>query len=330
MLRRLIVHFLGMLLLVGLLAPPAAAEEVVVLAGTNVVTGSTTSRVAVRLERDAVLDLTPPGSDSGSTLPAAVQVEGDGEFVGFALTEPLSTDGFFAVAVRTPALGPDGVGGFVGYGQQAAEHRGDAGPLSDEATTCVRCVVPAGDYHLYLVTGFRDAKVTFTLENLTGATDFGTDGRPLRTNEGMGAEENWFRGDGAVMTGGGMGQWFWTSHESPEPGLLVHAYRTTATKASAVPLVAAVEHCEGTSGQTSCEQDLDTDGLHDSAGFAVTGGTMTDQMVSASVDLTVTGAASYTVGQAMLWLPLNHFIRTVGVGVSDDPDEDSRFNIATW
>lgn len=326
MLRRLVIHCIGLLLVGGLLAPPALADEAVTLGGTNVVNGSVTSRVTVRLEHQALLDLTPAATETGEMLPRALQVDGEGDFVGFALTEPLSTDGFFAVAARAPQLGPEGHG-FVAHGQPAVENRDDGGPLPSAAPTCVRCVVPAGEYHLYLITGFREATVTFTLEGLEGAAEFTTDERGLRTNEGMGNGQHWFQGGGTAVSGGGSTTWFWTSHESPEPGLLLHAYRSTAPASGEAPVTALVEHCESAGDGTSCKQAVDLDVAHDAAGFAVAPGAMTDDGVSASVGLTAAGAGSYTVGQAILWLPLNDFIHTAGVVRKDD---DARIDINAW
>lgn len=327
MLRRLATVLTAMSLVLTALAPSATAEDVFVLGGTNVISTSTTTRVTVSLEHDAVLDLSPAAPD-GSGLPRALGVEGGRGFVGFALTEPLSTSGLVVVALQTPELGPDGAG-YVAYGQPA-----DAEPATlpfDEAPSCVRCVVPAGEYHLFLVTGGGATTVTLTLEGLHGRSDFQAPADSLFTSQIFGPEKNWFESAGGPIAGGGIWQWFKVSTESPEPGLLIHAFRATASDGGPLPTLAWTTTCQDADGDARCADDVASETPVAVNGFAVVPALMAEDGVATSIDFTVTDAGQFTVGQDMLWLPLDDFIPTLGGGAEQETAGSApQADLRTW
>src|SRR3712207_258368 len=169
--RAWMVAALALSMLAGPVGAPAAHAAVVPLAATTVLSGRATAPVRVVVPRDATLDLTLVEGADGVLRPAAFDVISGRGFVGLMLTEPGSTDGFFAIAARPPERLRDAsaVISAVGYAQPAVAHRAEPGLLQEEPPMCVRCVVPAGEYDLYLIAGQGATSVRLTLGGLSGS-----------------------------------------------------------------------------------------------------------------------------------------------------------------
>lgn len=289
-------RWIGAVVTVVLLLPGAAnAGEAAVapLSGTNVVTSQGDGRLDVRLDHDAVIDLTPRDNPDGELWPAALQIDGDAAgFVGFILTEPDTSDGFLAVALRTPAPIRDGdaVHAAFAYGQLAKEDRATA-----DEPHCVRCSIPAGQYHLYILTD-DDTTVTLSVEGLDGTAALHADDRVASWATDFEPHEF------GVTGAGGGGHATWMASSAGGPGLFINTYRLTLT--SDTPVAGFTRECRGSDDAEEC-QDHVLAGVGDAVGgMHVTTQAAIDKGVHASMNYDVVGMAHVTAGSDLLWVPL--------------------------
>lgn len=128
-------------------ATNAAPAVAALLAGENVITGSRTTKMPVRITRPVRL-AKPLAGGSG----VAISARGNG-FVGFALVEAHNSDTIAIVGGRMGRV--EGLPPIV---------MGLGGP--DNTRTDLK--IPPGDYDLFLITDVADAKVTLRLKGLSG------------------------------------------------------------------------------------------------------------------------------------------------------------------
>ncbi|MDQ3991622.1 MAG: hypothetical protein M3245_04850 [Actinomycetota bacterium] len=125
---------------------PASVTAPVGLCGTTVVSGNAAGWASVTIPRTARIE--PTVGDGGG-----VEIEGAGPFIGVALVEePPPPEPRGLVAALTP-VEPEG-STFIGLGG-----------LED----CAVCILPAGDYRLYLLTSGTNVSVTLRLQGLSGS-----------------------------------------------------------------------------------------------------------------------------------------------------------------
>lgn len=313
---RMLVVSTVVVLVTTVVAPLARAQdEVAVLAGVNTLTGAFSGRTTVRLDAPATLDLSPVTREDGSVWPSALQADAGGAgFVGFLLTEQHTTDGLFALAVRLPyavdgpagaddAGGADGATRAYGYGQTAP-----ASGVLGQPQTCVRCLIPAGTYHLYLVAGGA-AEVTFELEGLDGSATV----RPHRAinsaNKHHSVEHKAGLVDGATTS-----HLFQSMASEPQDGVLV-ALHTLRAPSEHPALVSVFSDCTRIGEHEECRYEPDIGNPVSSSRVSVTTG-QADQgdLVRYTAAVSLVASSEFTLGTGMLWVPLDDLIPTVGVG----------------
>lgn len=132
--------------------PDPRTEQAVELSGTNVLRGSDTGRVRVRVPRDASF----LAGGSPEEFLSYVQVEGEGALVGYALVRE-DEDGQLVgdhIAGRFPEV--DGI---------------DKDLIGRSDCLGRTCVLEAGSYWLYLLTDGEPVSVTIRLDGLSGTTE---------------------------------------------------------------------------------------------------------------------------------------------------------------
>lgn len=289
--------------------PAAAATERVVLGETNVLTGEQTRHVAVTLPRAATLDLTPSRSSaSAASQPAAMSTEGGSGYVGFLLTEAGSTDGFMALALRTPEPlpGDGGPAAATGYAVPARDDRADP-PLSavtGEAPTCTICNVPAGDYDLYLITGGEATSVTVTLRGLSGEVRIAPDGRTFSFQSTDRPPVEGPSQPSPLGAGGSMTAWtFPLFGDIDQPGLLIDSYLLTVAARNQMPAaVTTARDCRNTGDSDACDDHVLAGSDESVGGLVVTQGRFTKAGVRLSFSWDITGDARYRLRHDYLWL----------------------------
>ena len=270
----------------------AQGSEAQPLAGTNRVSGDATTRVRVFVARDAIVDLTPVADEQGRLRPKALR-SADGEgFVGFMLVSPGATPAVLTAAVQLPAPLRDG---------DVTSSGAASGTSGSPAVACVRCNVPAGPYNLYLIASEGRATISFDVAGLGGMTELST-GRNALWSDAQTKE--WM--SSSFLAAGAIRQWFWTQSTGTEPGLLVDVYEVAAE----TPTVAfgSVSACRSAGQESTCIERRFSGRSPRASGVMFTMGHMTESGVEATADVSVAGATSVRLSQAMLWVPFDHWV----------------------
>lgn len=299
----------------------AEAAEVPSVAGETVISGAATVPMRVRVDREAVIDLSPVEGADGDLRPAAFDARAGDGLVGVMLTEPNTTSGLFVIAARLPERVVDGsdTSSAVGHGQPAVAHREPGGPLPSGPPTCVRCVVPAGEYDLYLIAGRGETVVALTFEGLTGTTSI-----TAPRDRHLAAFTAWrtFEPNTGTVSGAGMREWFWAGSDEPEPGVLLDVREVTVRPGSLSAPVATIEHCRSAGGNAVCAIEPDHGPQIRRAIVNVMPGEMADDGIDVSTQVNTVGASSIRLKQGFVWLPLHHYIPSVGVQAGPLTDHD--------
>lgn len=143
----------------------ARAEDRVTLAGRNVITGSRTAHVPVRVPRPTTIDVRESLRRAGGPNPS-IAVKGNGPFVGIVLTqdEPDEADPLLVAGRFHECAGPA-----CPRGRAPINHvYPAAGEEIGGSKTPPNLRVPAGDYRLYLIADEGPAQVTVRLSGLPG------------------------------------------------------------------------------------------------------------------------------------------------------------------
>ena len=291
-------------------AQTSAASEAVVLSGTNIITGTGTGRVTVRLEEAARLDLSPTrASGSQASAPAALHTSGGSGYVGFLLLEQESTDGFMALALRTPEHLPSdsGPAAATGYGRPSNENRSD--PLSivpGSPARCTICYVPAGVYDLYLITGAEPATVTMTLDGLSGITHMEPTQKPFSFQRTSAAAVEGPADSSTIQSGGRrMSTTFPVSAEIDQPGLLIDSFMLSVTARNQPQVaLATVSDCRDAGGGSICDEHVLAGPGQAAGGLVLTAGRFADNGVSTSLTWDVTGDARYRARHDYMWVSM--------------------------
>lgn len=299
----------------------AEAVQVPAVAGETVISGAATAPVRVRVDREAVIDLSPVADADGALRPAAFDARAGDGFVGVMLTEPNTTSGLFVMAARLPEPLVDGsdASSAVGHGQPAVAHREPGGPLPSGPPTCVRCVVPAGEYDLYLIADRGETVVALTFEGLTGTTSVA-----VPRDRHLAAFTAWrtFEPNAGTVGGAGMREWFWAGSDEPEPGVLLDVREVSVRPGSLSAPVATVEHCRSAGGDGVCAIEPGHGAQIRRAIVNVMPGEMADDGIAVSTQVNTVGASSIHLKQGFVWLPLHHYIPSVGAGTGHLTDHD--------
>ena len=285
---------------------PAAQAKPVVLRGTNVLTGDRTTRIAVRVNAPATIDLSLAATSDGLE-PKALDARGGRGYVGFLLTERASTAGFFALAVRTPEptlRGAESVAASA-HGQPAvADREIGLSTITGDAPTCEICSIAPGDYDLYLITGGTGASVTVRLGGLSGQRELSPkehtysfqwpDRMPL---EGPSSASS------LGVSGASTSRTFALGWDPDEPGLLLDSYAISVTSRNGFPAAAShVTECRNAGSGNICHTHVLAGASEMIGAFAATQGHFREAGVGTSLQYDITGDARYRFKQDYMWL----------------------------
>lgn len=300
---RAAVLVMSLLVLLVCSAAPAPAESVAVASGTTVLSGDSTARMTLRFERDSLIDLRLLRRPDGYLQPAALETAGGAGFVGFSLVDPSTDDGLSVVATRTPFVVDTTFGSVTAFAEGRGRQDPSAAPEPLKPKACTRCVIPAGDYDLYLITGGAGARVTMHVEGLEGESSFEPDveiGAVQFTPDARTAPGS----ASPVGTSSGSRELFLHSIANPDvPGYFIDSFNVRTANRGAAPAITSATDCRQLE-HAYCRDHLLTAANPSAGAVTLTRGVWSrGTTIRQSTRWTVEGSAAVTTEQAIMWLP---------------------------